>query len=289
MNWLRWISPEIDGSIGSRHFPLGVINPWRILYDFELFMFSDGDAVFFIDDDEHPCPDGSFLIVPPGHRHISHAVSPSGVIVHWAHFRWESRQRRDVRMGALVLPSSFEDDKMVETSFDLPSGILRGEVGGRTVYDLHERAAVARRSGYLRDELIANSLFHQELIELLARDVATRTRRRSERLAERTLERLRTLAARPVRECPNVKDWLEELGVSYFHQARVFKQAYGTSPYEYVNAIRLERAKRCLVVENMLVRETAEALGFDDVSYFVRFFRRETGATPGAYARLRRA
>ena len=75
--------------------------------------------------------------------------------------------------------------------------------------------------------------------------------------------------------------------LSYLSRDRfnhVFKEVTGFAPNEYVRKIRVERAKPLLREEGMTVRECAESVGFDDVNYFCRVFKKETGVTPKKYA-----
>jgi AraC-like DNA-binding protein len=44
-------------------------------------------------------------------------------------------------------------------------------------------------------------------------------------------------------------------------------------------------AKRLLVHSSMSVAAIAEALGFEEATNFVKFFKRETRVTPGAFRR----
>ena len=52
---------------------------------------------------------------------------------------------------------------------------------------------------------------------------------------------------------------------------------------QYRDSIRLYYAKEYLNSGYYTVSEIAEKCGFDDVSYFVRFFKKRTGTPPGAY------
>lgn len=55
---------------------------------------------------------------------------------------------------------------------------------------------------------------------------------------------------------------------------------------QYRDAIRLYYAKEYLNSGYYTVTEIAEKCGFDDVSYFVRFFRKRTGTPPGTYKNI---
>ena len=64
---------------------------------------------------------------------------------------------------------------------------------------------------------------------------------------------------------------------------RLFKRELGTSPLQYVNQKKVERAQLMLFTTDMPVKEVAYSLGFSDHSYFIRMFRKQTGITPQEY------
>ena len=71
------------------------------------------------------------------------------------------------------------------------------------------------------------------------------------------------------------------MGVAHF--ARLFKQATGQTPHQYVIMRRIERAKRLLRETEWPLIEICHRVGFTDQSYFTAAFRRHVGTTPRAY------
>jgi len=69
------------------------------------------------------------------------------------------------------------------------------------------------------------------------------------------------------------------------HICQAFRKCIGMPPIRYLNQLRLEHACRLLRNSEMNVAEIGEAVGFADANYFVRFFKRNKGMPPGAYAR----
>ena len=74
---------------------------------------------------------------------------------------------------------------------------------------------------------------------------------------------------------------LSNMSVTNFR--REWKKIYFDTPLQYRDSIRLYYAKEYLNSGYYTVTEIAQKCGFDDVSYFVRFFRKRTGTPPGAY------
>lgn len=64
---------------------------------------------------------------------------------------------------------------------------------------------------------------------------------------------------------------------------RRFRQATGLSPLNYVQQLRIDRAKAQLENSDLPVDEIGWKVGYEDVAFFNRLFKRVTGLTPGAY------
>ena len=60
---------------------------------------------------------------------------------------------------------------------------------------------------------------------------------------------------------------------------RHFEYAFGISPSQYIKNNFKEMAKYYLVTEQRSVKETSDILGFNDVSYFSRFFKENMGVS----------
>jgi len=66
------------------------------------------------------------------------------------------------------------------------------------------------------------------------------------------------------------------------HLTLVFQKEYGISPYAYLIALRLDRAKQ-LLSQGASVKEAAISVGYTDPNYFSRLFRKKMGIPPTAY------
>lgn len=73
-----------------------------------------------------------------------------------------------------------------------------------------------------------------------------------------------------------------EVGISISYLSSIFKEITGTSPINYLMDIRMFRAKT-LLLEGVSVSQTAEQVGFMDVHYFSRYFKKYEGIYPTQY------
>lgn len=69
---------------------------------------------------------------------------------------------------------------------------------------------------------------------------------------------------------------------------RLFKQEFGRSPLHYINEKKIEKSQLLLLTTNQPVKEIAYTIGFNDLSYFIRLFKKTVGLTPAAYRLIMR-
>ena len=67
---------------------------------------------------------------------------------------------------------------------------------------------------------------------------------------------------------------------------RSFKKEFGISPLEYILSEKIKHAKELLIISNVSIKSVAFDCGFNDVSYFVRLFKKMEGITPHQYQLL---
>lgn len=85
-----------------------------------------------------------------------------------------------------------------------------------------------------------------------------------------------------------VADYAADLGVTPGHLNVLCRNAIHTSAGAWIRSRITLEAKRLLLYTDLTAAQIGHRLGFDDPSYFSRFFRRETGASPTAFRADRR-
>lgn len=71
--------------------------------------------------------------------------------------------------------------------------------------------------------------------------------------------------------------------VSVRHLNRLFQSYYHTTPFTYLQQLRLEHARRLLETTALPILDIAYKSGFNDSNYFTRQFTRALGLSPKAY------
>ena len=75
----------------------------------------------------------------------------------------------------------------------------------------------------------------------------------------------------------------ERLRYSKNYLIDVFRQYYGTTPYKYVNLMRLEKARHLLITTDKSCQSISDECGFSEYSLFYKLFRAQFGASPLIY------
>lgn len=73
--------------------------------------------------------------------------------------------------------------------------------------------------------------------------------------------------------------------VSRRHFFRLFEQAVGVAPMEYLKKVRLQKAAEMLVTTDLNITEIAYACGFNDSNYFSSLYHKEFGMPPSQFKR----
>ncbi|WP_294673513.1 AraC family transcriptional regulator [uncultured Fluviicola sp.] len=84
-------------------------------------------------------------------------------------------------------------------------------------------------------------------------------------------------------EHKTVIQYAELMGISVYQLNRITKEVMGKTVSDLINDQLILESKRLLLATLNQVKEIAYSLGFEDVSYFIRFFKKHTGSSPEAF------
>jgi Response regulator containing CheY-like receiver domain and AraC-type DNA-binding domain len=69
--------------------------------------------------------------------------------------------------------------------------------------------------------------------------------------------------------------------VSKEHLSRVFKSFFGENISDYILRKRMEKAKELILGHKMAIKSVSQMMGYEDIAYFYRVFKKHFGVTPG--------
>ncbi len=290
-SWLSMISPcpsmAPDGSpikslCGMLDTPAGWVEPNRVIYDHELVLFEAGHYQLEVDGQSYDCQPSSYIIIPPGHWHTSTCLETG--VRHYAHFDWQFANPRSDTPVMTFSPARPKSRRYRNAPEFVPAGVLAGSVRSPLVcFELMSRLRLMLSSDQSHEHLAARGVLLELLVRLLdSQQHLPVAQHRKESLAYQVRNLLDEVGTQQAADIA-IRPLLTSLGHTYEHLARIFRQQYGLTPIDYVQSIRVERARHLLRHTDDKLAVIAQAVGYRDAIYFSRLFKRYTGQTPGSY------
>ena len=80
-----------------------------------------------------------------------------------------------------------------------------------------------------------------------------------------------------------VSQYTDLMNLSPYQLNEITKATLGKTPSALINEHIILEAKRHLLATPNQIKDIADQLGYEDPSYFIRFFRKHTGYSPEAF------
>jgi AraC family transcriptional regulator len=213
-------------------------------------------------------------------------IVPAGLASHWRrqdagvndtlhiylnpHFVRATAESCDLNHGQISIEPQFgvKDEHIHHIGMSLLCELKEANVVGRLYADSMATVLamqLVRRYSYLKD------VHHSR------GGIAPRKLRKAIEFINDNLDQEQTVALGAV---------AEEVGVSYFHFSRAFKQSMGVSLNLYMIEQRIERAKKLLSETELPIAEIALRVGFANQSHFTTTFRKLAWTTPKAFREM---
>ncbi|WOO39704.1 AraC family transcriptional regulator [Rubellicoccus peritrichatus] len=235
---------------------------WNAVFTgyYNLWIALGGDGVMKLDEKVHTFKAGTVFIIRPGQQVNATLTNPTKEASNYsAHF----------------VPVNKDDTDFFPQ--DLPSGrisisgpgLFRELINASVEFSIHNDALAGRQVEGLVWQLLA----------LVKRAAVTPPLTQIDRLISAQIEFLRE---HPEEDC-SVEYLASEVGLSRSHYTRRFSGLAGLSPNAFHIQQRLRQAAGLLRDSSMTVTEIAEALGYRDVYFFSRQFKKHEGMSPLDY------
>lgn len=238
----------------------------------DILLITRGRGRLAVDTEEHAVHPGVVFFTRPGEPR-----------------RWKVR-RLD---GACVffteafIVEAFSDPRFVERLAyfrpDRPSAALALSRPERRLY-LDRFAVMRREITALRDDAshALRAVLYDLLVQLNRLYVARHGVPRAAAPCS-LVERFQALVERDFRHRQRVTEYARALGVSPGHLSALCREHLGRGAGATIRRRVTLEAQRLLLYGDLTAAEIAHRLGFEDPSYFTRFFRREAGTGPTAF------
>lgn len=259
--------PLIVGSCGTYHLythpKLPTFRP-RGRLDFQLLYIASGKTHFYFEE-------GKDTVVSAGNMVLYRPKEPQKYVyygseqaeVYWVHFTGSNVRN-------ILKSYGITNDMRV-----IPAGTLLeySRIFKQMIQELQQC-----RAGY--EELLAMLL--RQIFIIINRQMTKERTLKSDYLdteMELALEYFNTNYNKEL----NVEDYAASRGMSVSWFIRTFKQYAGTTPMQYIVALRITNAQMLLETTNYNVTEIGNFVGYDNPLYFSRIFKKQKGFSPSEY------
>ncbi|WP_035303898.1 helix-turn-helix domain-containing protein [Actinokineospora inagensis] len=231
---------------------------------YEILYLTGGGGVHVVDFEPYEIEPNTLYVIAPGQVHFwqDTELTRGRVLVFSEEFLL-------VHPGGLLPgPAGSPRLRLRGAEIDLIEGVL----------DDIDREYRARDAGYA-------TMLQAHLHILLVHVQRLRRTELSVPSSSSTVWRFTRLVARHFLVERSVSAYADRVGVSTSHLTDLVRAALGTTPGAVIRSALALEAKRLLAQTELSVAQIAHRLAFEDPSYFGRFFKRETGASPGDFRR----
>lgn len=229
--------------------------------DYSIYYIANGKGYFNHDGKSYIIPEGSLVVYFPNVRHNYYFKKEDGTRMLWSHFSGSgcsmlNSLSHDCPTVVPIVPqkqfvSAFE--KMIDAHYN------KQEMGNNLC------------NGYMSVILA--------LIEQSTLSAKKATGNKSNKPLEQVLSRMHVEFDQPI----DISEYAKMCHLSEDRFIKLFKAHTGCPPYRYQLRLRIERAAEMLENYSVSVSECAEVVGFNDVAYFSRVFKKFTGHPPSYY------
>lgn len=244
---------------------------------YEFYYVAENEMIVTIDNEKYLLKEGEFILVPPMRWHAMnpHETYATGIAVSFdaTGYPEEIFSGKLSPLGKQVLSNlvNVYAKNCNESEFRLKMLSDKTEDEEK---DFGYKQALKVNTEWLMLDILQN--------RIQAEKQKSRTEKQYNPLAESTLLYLE----QHFRENPSLDRIASDLNYSVPHICRVFKQNYNESIVNYLTKLKIDEALKLIELNNRSFREISDSLGFDNVAYFTRIFKKQTGMTPSAYRKF---
>ena len=123
----------------------------------------------------------------------------------------------------------------------------------------------------------------QQLLEEVSKNVVQRINRYNKKNINQILQKAMHYICENYRMSITLNELAEHTYVSTYYLSRMFKKELGKNFVEYLNEVRIDKAKELLKDNKYKTYEVAELVGIQDPHYFSKIFKKYVNMTPTEY------
>ncbi len=245
-----------------------------------VYLVTDGAASVVIDGIKHNLTAGHMYIIPPftTHTDICH-----GIFNHYYVHIYEESSRGDDILDSYEFPFEITGSQIDRLLFDRlveSNQAMNLKSSDPKMYDNEHSLIECVRFNRSRplDVRMESMGIISQLLSRFIKHARPKYQASDERISQ-ALKIINTRIYTPI----TVDELARETCMSVGHFIRLFRGQVGCTPAQFLIERKMMKAKLMLATKSLMTKEIAYCLGYDDVSYFTRLFKKHVGTTPRLY------
>ena len=240
----------------------------RVLSEYQIVYISKGKGLFSSDSTKRTnVKKGQVILLFPGQWHTYRPLKESGWNEYYIGFE-----------GIII-------DNIATNAFITPDNqILNVGVNEDLVHLFSTAIRVAKE-----DKTGAQQYLAGIVVNILGTILSLAQNRNFEaKESAQKIERAKVIMIENIHKDVDIKGIATNLGISYSLFRKAFKEYTGYAPAQYMQELKLRKAKELLAETNDSIKEISYELNFSSYEYFLSFFKKRVGHTPTEYRNLGR-
>lgn len=239
---------------------------WRlnkqIINHSKLYYIIAGEGYLQIDGEEVVIRKGDFLYIPEGCKLSYHASKDNPLVKYWCNFK--------VTLGS----GSFSE------YIQMPYRISVGEE--KWLEERFESLVKLMSSSDPFSPMAAKSVLFEIFYSYIQR-VTPEGIELKDSQSSTDLNKVLVYMDQNMHNKITLATLAEIVNVHPNYMIKLFKSKFGVAPIEYLNTLRVARAKELIELGNHTVSEISDRCGFNNQYYFSQVFKKQVGLSPTGY------
>lgn len=271
----------------------------RFDVDYELIIVTEGTSIYYLEERTYQLYPGDILLIRPHQVHSAKNPSDMACRFFYVHFMPEAIY--EMVDGDSIQKELFEyisnttiseKDKII---YSIPKTKFKKIVipvcsrlknYRNEIYTVMEKAIDERNCTTLTSEL-AISLYISQVFNLITKQVladnGVDTLLYTKGKIPKVLSEAMLYIHQNYSEKLHVNTIADKLHISPQYLTRLFKENIGKSTLQYINGLRISKAKDLMRESTRTMQEITYAIGLENPYYFSRLFKEYEGITPSKY------
>ncbi|MDR6550763.1 AraC family transcriptional regulator [Paenibacillus qinlingensis] len=266
-------------TINKVKLPQSYHHPDRVFTLYDIILVRSGTLYVTEDNVPYEIGENQMLVLEPGKRHYGHRDCQEDTVVYYLHIQHPTAPRlvhnEEIHWQTVFPTRSYRDITPQEHFIYIPKF---KEQNSKQIWSLLDMMIELHNASTLENMLPLQTMFGQLLL-FFQNMTKISHHEHSRQVCDNVMKYLTEHVEQPFR----LKAMAQHLNFSIDYSSKCLRKHTGLTPLQYLNRIRIQKARELLEHTNLTLREISTKVGIPEMNYFFRLFRKHTGMPPAKY------